>query len=328
MKKNISKNINYFVFSGTLFIGLIIGLFFPDIDQGFQNLLGHRSIITHSILFPYLFYHYLIKKKKDPKVRNISLIMGIFLGIGLHLSADLYPKEWVGYALIKLPGNNDVGDLSPIWIGLNVVVATYFSAILLKKIANTKKYWITYLIIGSVVGLMYAAADEGEVGAKFLTFLFFLFVTFFYSLGKSKTGTSINTKGLKKFAKIVIWLILAGVVIIFIIIGIEHSAEKDKQRKIQQEKETNYRAYQVFKDEFNLCKNNIIAKYPKKKFVKFNYSDYWAPKNKKTYTKTLKMWMKHDGLIFKNKFFGKVDCFINVKSDQSISFNRLGDKYK
>ena len=38
MKKNISQNINYFGFSGTLFIGLIIGLFFPDIDQGFQNL--------------------------------------------------------------------------------------------------------------------------------------------------------------------------------------------------------------------------------------------------------------------------------------------------
>ena len=79
MKKNISKNINYFVFSGTLFIGLIIGLFFPDIDQSFQNLLGHRSIITHSILFPYLLYHYLIKKKKDPKVRDINLIIGIFL---------------------------------------------------------------------------------------------------------------------------------------------------------------------------------------------------------------------------------------------------------
>ena len=51
-------------------------------------------------------------------------------------------------------------------------------------------------------------------------------------------------------------------------------------------------------------------------------------KNEKTYTKTLKMWMNHDGLIFKNKFFGRVDCFINVKSNQSISFNSLGDKYK
>ena len=40
------------------------------------------------------------------------------------------------------------------------------------------------------------------------------------------------------------------------------------------------------------------------------------------------MWMRHDGLILKNKFFGRVDCFINVKFDQSISFNRLGDKYK
>tara|TARA_B100000959_G_scaffold21053_1_gene20287 strand:- start:18 stop:1007 length:990 start_codon:yes stop_codon:yes gene_type:complete len=329
MKKNISQNINYFGFIAILLAGIILTLKLPDVDRGLMSLIGHRSIITHSILFPYLMHYFLINKKDRPNSYLVIFIIGFYLSIAIHLSADIYPKGWRGTALIKLPGNNSIGEgPSIIWMGLNMIVATYFSAILLKKIANTKKYWITYLIIGSVVGLMYAAADEGEVGAKFLTFLFFLFVTFFYSLGKSKTGTSINTKGLKKFAKIVIWLILAGVVIIFIIIGIEHSAEKDKQRKIQQEKETNYRAYQVFKDEFNLCKNNIIAKYPKKKFVKFNYSDYWAPKNKKTYTKTLKMWMKHDGLIFKNKFFGKVDCFINVKSDQSISFNRLGDKYK
>ena len=102
---------------------------------------------------------------------------------------------------------------------------------------------------------------------------------------KSKTGTLINTKGLKKFAKIVIGLILVGVAIIFIVIGIEHSAKKDKQRKIQQEKETNYRAYKVYNDELRLCKNKIIKKYPKKKFVEFKYSDFWAPKNQKTYTK-------------------------------------------
>jgi hypothetical protein len=264
-----------------------------------------------------------------PNSYLVIFIIGFYLSIAIHLSADIYPKGWRGTALIKLPGNNSIGEgPSIIWMGLNVIVATYFSAILLKKIANTKKYWITYLFIGSVVGLMYTAADEGEVGAKFFTFLFFLFATFFYSLGKSNTGTLINTKGLKKFAKIVIGLILVGVAIIFIVIGIEHSAEKDKQQKIQQEKETNYRAYKVYNDEFNLCKNKIIKKYPKKKFVEFKWSDFWAPKNQKTYTKTLKMWMKHDGLIFKNKFFGRVDCFIKVKSDQSISFIRLGDKYK
>ena len=329
MKKNISQNINYFGFIAILLAGIILTLKLPDVDRGLMSLIGHRSIITHSILFPYLMHYFLINKKDRPNSYLVIFIIGFYLSIAIHLSADIYPKGWRGTALIKLPGNNSIGEgPSIIWMGLNVIVATYFSAILLKKIANTKKYWITYLFIGSVVGLMYKAADEGEVGAKFFTFLFFLFATFFYSLGKSNTGTLINTKGLKKFAKIVIGLILVGVAIIFIVIGIEHSAEKDKQQKIQQEKETNYRAYKVYNDEFNLCKNKIIKKYPKKKFVEFKWSDFWAPKNQKTYTKTLKMWMKHDGLIFKNKFFGRVDCFIKVKSDQSISFIRLGDKYK
>ena len=329
MKKNISQNINYFGFIAILLAGIILTLKLPDVDRGLMSLIGHRSIITHSILFPYLMHYFLINKKDRPNSYLVIFIIGFYLSIAIHLSADIYPKGWRGTALIKLPGNNSIGEgPSIIWMGLNVIAATYFSAILLKKITNTKKYWTTYLVIGSAVGLVYTAADEGEVVAKFLTFLFFLFVTFFYSLGKSNTGTLINTKGLKKFAKIVIGLILVGVAIIFIVIGIEHSAEKDKQQKIQQEKETNYRAYEVYKDELNLCKNKIIKKYPKKKFVEFNWSDFWAPKNQKTYTKTLKMWMKHDGLIFKNKFFGKVDCFIKVKSDQSISFIRLGDKYK
>ena len=30
----------------------------------------------------------------------------------------------------------------------------------------------------------------------------------------------------------------------------------------------------------------------------------------------------------KNKYFGKVDCFIAVQSDQSVVFARLGNKYK
>ena len=330
-KKSINDKINYFGFIaimvGGLFIIIIMNL--PDIDLEFQSSIGHRSIITHSILFPYLLHYFLIHKKDHANSYLIIFIISFYLAIAMHLSADIHPKAWKSNAFIKLPGNNSIGEgPSIIWMCFNVMVATYFSAMLLKKIANTKKYWTTYLFIASVAGLMYAGADEGEVGAKFLTFLFFLFATFFYSLGKSDTGTLINIKGLKKFAKIVIGLILVGGVIILIVIVIEHNAEKDKQQKIQQEKETNYRAYKVYKDEFSLCKNKIIKKFPKKKFVEFKYSDFWAPKNQKTYTKTLKMWMKHDGLIRKKKFFGRVDCFINVRSDQSISFNRLGDKYK
>ena len=127
------KELNYFAFIGVLSFAYFIGLFFPDIDQGFQGLLGHRSIITHSILLPYLLLYYFIKKKSNPNVLIKIFIIGIFLGIGLHLSADLHPKSFKGYALIKLPGNIDVGGLSPIWIAVNAAAGLYFAGLLLNK---------------------------------------------------------------------------------------------------------------------------------------------------------------------------------------------------
>jgi len=58
------------IFIGILFNASIIGLIFPEIDylniNFFQNFIGHRSILTHSILVPYLFYYYYVKKKHKP----------------------------------------------------------------------------------------------------------------------------------------------------------------------------------------------------------------------------------------------------------------------
>ena len=164
------NKINYFRFIGALLAGIIIPhiLNIPDIDQNILSPLGHRSIITHSILFPYLMHYFLINKKDNPNPDFIIFIIGFYLSVAMHLSADLYPKGWRGTAFIKLPGNSSIGEgPSIIWMFLNVLVATYFSAILLKRIANIKKYWITYLIIGSGIGLVYAAVDEGEVGQNF-----------------------------------------------------------------------------------------------------------------------------------------------------------------
>jgi len=322
--------INYFGFIVVLFLGFLT-LSLPDKDLSVQGLIGHRSIITHSILFPFLLHYFLIQKKDHSNNYIVIFIIGFYLAIAMHLSADLHPKAWRGNAFIKLPGNISIGTgLSIIWMGLNAIVAIYFSTILLKKISNTKKYLITYLAIALIVGSIYTINDKppGAEGGKFLTFLFFLFATFFYSLRKSKTRTLINTKGLKKFVKIVVGIILVGVAIILIVIGIEHSAEKDKQRQIKEEKQSNYRAYDVYKDEFNICKNKITRKYPKKNFSEFSWASYSAPKNQKRYTKTIIMTMKHDGFVLKNKYFGKVACYIIVRSDQSIAFARLGNKYK
>jgi len=188
------QKINYFIFLGLLFIGFFIGLGFPDIDQGYKNALGHRSIITHSILLPYIFYYFFIKKRILYNRFFVLIIIGIFLGIGLHLSADLFPKGWIGYALIKLPGNIDVGGLSPIWIGSNALVSLYFAGSCLNNLTKQKAIWITYLIFGAAVGFLYAINEtynnEKIFGAFYITFIF----TFIISKLLSKSDT-INDDG-------------------------------------------------------------------------------------------------------------------------------------
>jgi len=330
------KELNYFAFIGVLSFAYFIGLFFPDIDQGFQGLLGHRSIITHSILLPYLLLYYFIKKKSNPNVLVKIFIIGIFLGIGLHLSADLHPKSFKGYALIKLPGNIDVGGLSPIWIAVNAAAGLYFAGLLLNKTTHKKLFWISYLVIASLVGMIYAAEERYNGEAIALTFIILLFATFFISRKLNKTGVieekrpeKKEKKTKKKSGNMTAILVAMGLVLVFgFLILILSNPQTASERKIQQDKQSNYRAYDVYKDEFNICKNKIIKKYPKKNFSEFSWVNFSAPKNQKRYTKSIIMSMKHDGLILKNKYFGKVDCFIAVQSDQSVVFARLGNKYK
>ena len=330
------KELNYFAFIGVLSFAYFIGLFFPDIDQGFQGLLGHRSIITHSILLPYLLLYYFIKKKSNPNVLIKIFIIGIFLGIGLHLSADLHPKSFKGYALIKLPGNIDVGGLSPIWIAVNAAAGLYFAGLLLNKTTHKKLFWISYLVIASLVGMIYAAEERYNGEAIALTFIILLFATFFISRKLNKTGVieekrpeKKEKKTKKKSGNMTAILVAMGLVLVFgLLILVLGNPQTTSERKTQQDKQSNYRAYDVYKDEFNICKNKITRKYSKKNFSEFSWASYSAPKSQERYTKTIIMTMKHDGLVLKNKYFGKVACYIIVRSDQSIAFSRLGEKYK
>ena len=201
VKKDINKQINYFGFFAILLTGFFVTINFPDLDLHFKSLLGHRSIITHSILLPYLMYYFLIKKKDHTSRYIVIFIIGAFLGIGLHLSADnniffiyywikLYSGNWSMPGEIKLPGNHDIGIvLSFIWVTLNAITALYFSGLLLNKIKGTKKYWIIYLIMCVILGLVYCIYDYQStffeiyllnVLQKFLTFIFYLFATFYY----------------------------------------------------------------------------------------------------------------------------------------------------
>ena len=193
------KEINYFYFLAVLILSFLLGLAFPDIDQMFQSLLGHRSILTHSILLPYLLYVYL--EKKEPSPRGKTILIGLLLGIGLHLSADLHPKSWIGFALIKLPFNISIGELSPIWIGINAIAALYAAAYFLNLLTNRKLFWISYLVVALVVGLTYADAERYNEETIATTFIVLLFSTFFVAKIKSRKNLINDDKKIEKVKK-------------------------------------------------------------------------------------------------------------------------------
>lgn len=226
------KELGLFEFSGILFVAFLIGLIFPDSDQTGNALffLGHRSIFTHSILLPYLLFYYFIIKKKNTNLLITLFIIGIFLGIGLHLSADLHPKGWRGYSYIKFLGG-DLGDFSPFWIFINAGAALLFSASLLMKAFNNRNYRTSYLVLGFLVGTFYSIQEPYNNLSIFMTFTIIFLSTFyvvlikkeyiFYPRNLKKIPINIwkhkDFRIVKKIIKIILIIILILVILFFLL---------------------------------------------------------------------------------------------------------------
>jgi len=107
-----------------LVAGLILGEWFPDRDQRF-DFLTHRSILTHGLIVPLLLYSMVSGLKAAPPRLFVS---GISLGSAIHLSYDLFPRAWQGFALIHVPL---MGWTHPIlswsWIAGSVTCCLYLS---------------------------------------------------------------------------------------------------------------------------------------------------------------------------------------------------------
>ena len=198
MNYSFKKNYKFIII---LFNASIIGLIFPDFDNYnirtsfFQNFIGHRSILTHSILVPYLFYFY---AKKKHKLNNnvITIIIGLFLGLALHLTSDIYPKNGNENELIKLPGNISVGKFSFLWISLNALVSFYISKVLLNEYFNKKYYRTIYLIIGLLLVCIYVLFEPYNRIITLLTSAILLLIAYFYD--KKTDQKLVNLLNLKK----------------------------------------------------------------------------------------------------------------------------------
>jgi hypothetical protein len=114
-----------------LVTGLAIGLTFADVDIVFK-FLTHRSALTHSFLPP-LGAFFIYKALKEQKDWVRVAIIGLSLGMAIHLSFDVFPVGWRGMALVHIPfvGRTNAA-FSVFWFGLSMI-ACFYLALLLQR---------------------------------------------------------------------------------------------------------------------------------------------------------------------------------------------------
>lgn len=136
--------------AAALLLAAWAGTTFPDIDQLLP--LGHRSAATHSILPAALSCLWR---------RGRAIAAGLALGVGLHLSADLFPEAMQGFATIKLPVAGSIGwQASYVWIGINAFACLTLGALLLARLVGPK---LALAILGAValLGVAYLFTVDG-----------------------------------------------------------------------------------------------------------------------------------------------------------------------
>jgi hypothetical protein len=111
-------------------IGIVIGLNLPDLDSR-VSFLVHRSIVTHSFIFPLLLF-WGIHKRDLAQLRLPSI--GFSLSLAAHLCFDLFPAAWIGYALISVPMYGRTDPLfSWLWIAGSILLCLYLALLLVKN---------------------------------------------------------------------------------------------------------------------------------------------------------------------------------------------------
>ena len=128
----------------------LAGTTLPDLDLMLG--LGHRSGLTHSVL-P------LSIALARPGWRPVAI--GLALGIGLHLSADVFPNAMRGYATVKLPCVGSIGArYSYLWLAGHAVAALAAGTFLLARFTARGRAALVLTVV-AVLGIGYLYATDG-----------------------------------------------------------------------------------------------------------------------------------------------------------------------
>lgn len=131
-------------------IAALAGTTLPDLDMSLG--LGHRSGLTHSLL-P------IAIACARPGWRPVAA--GLALGIGLHLSADVFPNGMRGFATVKLPGAGSIGAAGSYgWLALNALAALGIGTAFLLHLASARVAAAILLVV-AVIGVGYLYVTDG-----------------------------------------------------------------------------------------------------------------------------------------------------------------------
>ena len=183
-----------------LYISLLAGLEFPDFDLHLLFFLGHRSILTHGIIIPFFLYTFLINEryfKISNKIferffsnKNVSkeildyAYIGFLIGIAIHLCADLFPKAWIGFALIVFPPWIPMGaPFSIVWMLLNMFLALKiaFKKIKQKDLETKLKNRIFLSVL--LIGVIYSIIDTMFISKIILMIISFPIIWYYSNKG-------------------------------------------------------------------------------------------------------------------------------------------------
>ena len=183
-----------------LYISLLAGLEFPDFDLHLLFFLGHRSILTHGIIIPFFLYTFLNNErysKISNKIfgrffsnKNVSkevldyVYIGFLIGIAIHLCADLFPKAWIGFALIKFPPWISMGvPFSIAWMLVNMFLALKIAFNIIKQKNLETKIQNRIFLSVLFIGIVYSIIDTMFVSKIILLVITFSIIWYYSNKG-------------------------------------------------------------------------------------------------------------------------------------------------